>query len=62
MTPLRPTDAEVAIDGQLICNAHLLDASANFHTRNRKARLTDLTVSELPLPGHLEFTVHDTGT
>ena len=59
--PFEPNDAEVSIDGQLIGSARLLDASANFHTRNRKARLTDLTVPELPLPGQLEFTVHGAG-
>jgi putative transposase len=59
--PFAPNDAEVAIDGQLICNARLLDASANFHARNRKARLTDLAAPERALPGQLEFTVHDTG-
>lgn len=59
--PFAPDDAEVYVNGQPSGSARLLDASANFHTRNRKARLTDLTAPEPPLPGQLEFTVYDTG-
>lgn len=54
--PFQPDDAEVFVDGRAAGNAKLMNATANFHTRNSKAKLTELVVS--PVAGQLEFSMH----
>ena len=55
--PFQPEDAEVFVNGQAVGSAKLMDANANFHTRNQKAKVTDLSGVEPLMTGQLEFSV-----